>query len=214
MATSGERVYQTFRNLWDGFWVIWLAQVLWLLLCLPVVTIPLAFLGLYTCADAVAFGESTSWKTFFSKFKEKWKPALVWSLINLVVMGIFAFYIWFFTQNSVGLSGTAASVLQVTAISILVFWFLLNQFTFPFLLAQEKPSYKQALRNSLVLFIKWPGMTFAFTVLILCVFALALAFRFFWVIFAASLPAFLASSCVKFVTEEIKPKAAEDQLNS
>lgn len=214
MARSGEKVYQTFRNLWDGFWVIWLAQVFWLLLCLPVLTIPLAYAGLYTSAHAVAFGESTTWKTFFGGIKAKWKPALIWSLFNLLVIGVLVFYIWFFTNNVIGLPANTQNALLVIAIVFLVLWFFLNQFTFPFMMAQEKPSYKQALRNSLVLFLKWPGMTFVFTVLILCVFALSFAFRFFWVICAASLPAFLACSCVRYATDEVLHRTNEDQSNS
>lgn len=211
MASSGEKVLHTFKRLWDGFWVIWLAQIFWLLLCLPIVTIPLAFAGLYSSAHAVAFGESTTWKTFFEGAKAKWKPALAWSLINLLVFGVLVFYIWFFSQNASGLPANTVNILLVVAIVVLVMWFLLNQFTFPFMLAQEKPSYKQALRNSLVLFLKWPGMTFVFTVLILCVFALAFAFRFFWVVFATSLPAFLACSCVKYATDETLPHREEEQ---
>jgi hypothetical protein len=212
MAHSGEKVLKTFKALWDGFWVVWLAQVFWLLLCLPVVTFPLAFTGMYSATYAAATGESTTWKTFFEGIKKNFKPGVTWSLVNLLVCAVLGFYLWFVSSQSSLFESTTARVLQVILIAVLIFWFLLNQYTFPFLLAQEKPSYRQALRNSLVLFLKWPGMSFAFSVLILCVLALSLAFRFFWVIFAVSLPAFLAASCVKYAVEEI-PGVSDQQSN-
>lgn len=203
MARSGEKVLKTFKALWDSFWVVWLAQLFWLLLCLPILTIPLAFTGLYSATYAAATGAATTWKTFFEGIKKNFKPGLIWSLINLLVFFVLGFYLWFVTHQSMLFSPQVSTVFQVIIIVLLVIWFLLNQYTFPFLLAQEKPSYRQALRNSLVLFLKWPGMALSFSVLILCVFALALAFRFFWVIFAISLPAFLAASCVNFAVDEI-----------
>jgi len=182
MARSGEKVLKTFKALWDSFWVVWLAQLFWLLLCLPILTIPLAFTGLYSATYAAATGAATTWKTFFEGIKKNLKPGLIWSLINLLVFFVLGFYLWFVTHQSMLFSPQVSTVFQVIIIVLLVIWFLLNQYTFPFLLAQEKPSYRQALRNSLVLFLKWPGMALSFSVLILCVFALALAFRFFWVI--------------------------------
>jgi uncharacterized membrane protein YesL len=202
MASAGEKVYATFRNAWDSFWVIWLAQVFWLLLCLPVITIPLAFAGLYTSVHAVVDGETATWNTFFKGIKSHYMPAIRWSLVNLAVVAVLVFYIWFSSTQLPDLA-EIGRIIEVLSVVLLVLWFLVNQYTFPFMLAQEKPSYFQALRNSFVMFIKWPGLTFSFTILIVCILALAIAFRFLWVIFAASLPAFLACSCVKYVTEDM-----------
>jgi len=202
MEKIEKYIHDTFLNAWDGFWVIWLSQLLWLIFSIPIITMPLAFAGMYSSVHAVAMGESTTWKTFFEGIKSHFKLAVRWSLINLIVIGVLAFYIWFFSSNPYAFPRDLSNAIEVLAVTILAMWLLTNQFTFPFMLVQEKPSMLQALRNSLVMFLKWPAMTFGFTVLILCSFVLAFAFRFFWVIFSASMPAFLACSCVKYAMEE------------
>jgi hypothetical protein len=71
------------------------------------------------------------------------------------------------------------------------------------MLAQEKPSYRNALRNSLVMLLKWPGVTLGFTLFNLVLIALSLWLRFPWLVFGASLPALMACLCVKYSAGQV-----------
>jgi hypothetical protein len=202
MAKAGRLIYQGLLIAWDGFWVIWLSDLLWLVFCLPLVTAPLGFAGLYECAHGLAYGETISWRTFFTGIRRRWGTGYRWAVFNLAVFLLMAFYAVFFSGSKWTPTGLAASLLGSVSLVLIVFWWAFNQFTFPFMLVQEKPSYLNALRNSLVMFLKWPGMTLGFTLFNLAVIAGSLWLRIPWLILGASLPALMACLCVKYSVEQ------------
>jgi hypothetical protein len=70
------------------------------------------------------------------------------------------------------------------------------------MLVQKKPAYLSALRNSLVIFIKWPGIAFGFTLFNLALLILCAWLRFPVVFIAGSLPALMACLCVKYTVDQ------------
>ena len=89
------------------------------------------------------------------------------------------------------------------SLALAFLWWVLNMYTFPFMLVQTEPSYLNALRNSVVLFIKWPGQALGFTLFNLLVIGLSLWSRFPWLVFGASLPALMACLCVKDIVDRV-----------
>ena len=188
--------------MWDGFWVVWLSNFLWLVLLIPVITIPLAFAGLYACAHGLVYGQSLEWHTFFMGIKKYLGVSLRWTFANLLLLFVLGFYAWFFTsqiQGPAGRSGTLTGIFWALAL----LWWIVNMYTFPFMIVQARPSYLNALRNSAVLFIKWPGQALGFTLFNLLVIALSFWLRFPWLVFAASLPALMSCLCVKDVVDQV-----------
>jgi hypothetical protein len=202
MEKAGRLIYQGFLIAWDGFWVVWLSDLLWVAFCLPLVTAPLAFAGLYECAHALAEGKSTTWRTFFSGIKRHWGASYRWSAFNMLVVLILAFYFWFFSPQKGSLAGLTSSLIGGLPLALIALWWLFNQYTFPFMLVQKKPSYRNALRNSLVMFLKWPGVTLSFTFFNFALIVMSLWLRFPWLVFGASLPALMACLCVKHSVEQ------------
>jgi hypothetical protein len=212
MAKAGRLIYDGFLIAWDGFWVIWISDLLWLLFCLPLVTAPMGFAGLYECASGLAYGESITWRTFFSGIKRHLGTCYRWAVFNLIVILFLAFYVWFFSPFKGNLTGLASTLLSGVTLALIVLWWIFNQFTFPFMLVQQQPSYSKALRNSLVMLIKWPGVTLGFTLFNLALLALCLLLRFPLVVCGGSLPALMACLCVRYSIEQapapsIAPKA-------
>ena len=199
MAKAGRLIYHGLLVAWDGFLIVWLSDVLWLLFCLPIITIPLAFAGLYTCTHGLAYGESLEWRSFFSGMKRNLGASLRWTGFNVFVIFVLVFYIWFFSTSGKSLFPSGLEFLIYIPVVLTFFWGIINLYTFPFMLAQQKPSYIQALRNSLVLFLKWPGIALGFTLFNLIVITLSVLLRFPWLVLGASLPALLACMCVKYV---------------
>jgi hypothetical protein len=179
---------------WDSFWMVWLAEIFWLLLCLPVVTIPLAFTGLHFSMTAVARGDTTTWHTFFRGIRQYWQAGLRWSAANALVIFVLGFYTWFFSaQGNAAGQVSLNALLGAVAAWLLLAWLVLNFTTFPLMLMQVKPGYFQALRNSVALFLKWPGGSLVFALLNLAIIALSLWLRFPWLLFGASLPALMSA---------------------
>ena len=203
MARAGRLIYDGFLIMWDGFWMVWLSNLLWLALLIPVITAPLAFAGLYACVHGIVHGESLDWNSFFSGIKKHFGASLRWTGANLLVFFVLAFYTWFFSAGK-NLSLELWHNLGSLSLMLALVWWIINMFTFPFMLAQEKLTYLNALRNSVVLFIKWPGQAFGFTLFNLVIVALSLWLRFPWLVFGASLPALMACMCVKDVVDQSK----------
>jgi len=214
MEKAGRLIYQGLLIAWDGFWVVWLSDLLWVAFSLPVVTAPLGFAGLYECAHALAEGKSVTWQTFFSGIRHRWGASYRWTIFNLLVVFVLAFYFWFFSPEKGSLAGLTSSLLGGFPLALIVLWWLINQYTFPFMLVQEKPSYRNALRNSLVMSLKWPGVTLGFTLFNLAVIALSLWLRFPWLVFGASLPALMACWCVKYSVEQTLGAGPSADANS
>jgi hypothetical protein len=204
VVRAGRLIYNGFFVMWDGFWMVWLSNLFWLALMIPVITIPLAFAGLYTSAHSIAHGESLEWRSFSAGLKKYFGPSLRWTGVNILVFALIAFYIWFFVNAG---NGTNESSRLMVAFSLLLalFWVSLNMYTFPFMLLQENPSYLTALQNSAVLFLKWPGLAMGFTLFNLIVIGLSFLLRFPWLVFGASLPALMACLCVKDVVDHLTP---------
>jgi hypothetical protein len=202
MARAGRLIYDGFLIMWDAFWMVWLSNLFWLALLIPVVTIPLAFAGLYACAHGIVHGESLEWHSFFTGIKKHFRASLRWTGANLLVFAAFAFYIWFFSVRVSDLGNVWRNFGNLF-IGLALLWWIINMFTFPFMLVQEKPSYLNALRNSVVLFLKWPGQAVGFTLFNLVVILLSFWLRFPWLVFGASLPALMACLCVKDIVDQV-----------
>ena len=202
MARAGRLIYDGLLIMWDGFWIVWLSNLFWLVLLLPVVTIPLAFAGLYACAHGLVHGESLDWQSFFTGIRKHVGSSLKWTIANVFVLFLAGFYIWFFTTQSDPPAGRSSTWVSLS-LAFALLWWILNMYTFPFMLVQEKPSYLNALRNSVVLFVKWPGQALGFTLFNLVVILLSFWLRFPWLVFGASLPALMACLCVKDIVDQL-----------
>jgi len=200
LARAGRLIYDGLLIMWDGFWLIWLSNLLWLILLVPVITIPLGFAGLYACAHGLVHGESMEWHSFFAGIKKHFGFSLKWTFANLLVFFLLGFYTWFFTPQRDAAAGRSNLVVGIS-LALALLWWALNMYTFPFMMVQEKPSYLNALRNSAVLFIKWPGQALGFTLFNLVVIFLSVWLRFPWLLFGASLPALMACLCVKDIVD-------------
>ena len=197
VGNLSKDLIEGFLTAWDGFWTVWMSQLLWIGLCLPVVTIPAAFAGMYYIMHQLANGESLEWRTFFEGIKLYFWPAMRWAGINLLVIASLGLYTLFLI-SSVNISGQdwvqAASGIPF---GLLVIWLAVNAFTFPFMLVQENPSYRMALRNSLILYLKWPVYALAFILVNAVVIGLSVWLVIPWLILTTSFTTLMACVCVK-----------------
>jgi hypothetical protein len=184
-------------NAYDAAFSIVLSNIFFVLLCIPVVTIPLSFAGLFYTNYQLASGESTDWKTFFEGIKRYWWAGIRWTLITAAVLFSLVFYfLMFFDRTEIW-----ASALLGLDLGVMAIWVIMMFLTFPMMLKQEKPGFLMALRNVLVFLMRWPGYSFAFLLPILILAVLSLIFPPLWIFLSIGLIAFLGCYAVYYRIE-------------
>jgi hypothetical protein len=206
MIIASKKLITGLLTAWDGFWTVWLANIFWLVLCLPIITAPLAFTGLYFTMHELAKGESMEWNTFFYGIRRYFWPGLRWFGFTFAVILILIFYINFIGTESANSSGAGTDIVTGILLGLLVLWIIINTFTFPLMLEQEKPSYRTALTKSIIIYLKWPGFTLVFLLFNAIVIAICIWLIVPSLILVGSLTALMANVFVIDRAEELAAK--------
>jgi hypothetical protein len=208
MLSAGRKIFSGLLTAWDGFWNLWLANIFWILLCVPVITLPLAFTGLYFSMHELANGESMEWNTFFTGIRRHFWNGMVWFGFTFAVSLFLLFFLNFFGSTSANFGGAWTDIASGILLGLLTVWLFINTFTFPLMLKQENPSYWTAIRNSAALYLKWPGFTLVFVLFNTLVIVLSVWLIVPLLILGAGLPALMANVYVIDRIEETKKRAA------
>jgi len=207
MRTMLKILWNGLRNAYDGAFVVVLSNLAFVLLCIPLITIPLAVAGLYYTNYQLAAGESIEWKTFFEGIKQYWWAGIRWTIINGIVLFSLSFYVIFLYDRS----EFWASALMGLDLAIMAIWVLMQFMTFPMMLIQEKPGFLRSLRNVGVFLLRWPGFSFTFLLPILVLVIASLLFAPLWIFFSAGLVAYLGSYAVHYrIDSERHPELYAD----
>ena len=68
-------------NAYDAAFAIILSNIYFVVLSIPIVTLPLTFAGLFYTNFQIASGESVDWKTFFVGIKLYWWAGIRWTVV-------------------------------------------------------------------------------------------------------------------------------------
>ena len=103
-----------------------------------------------------------------------------------------------------------APYLRIVFVVSAIFWAVIQMYTFPFIIEQEEPHVKTALRNSLLAVARYPLRSFG---ILLVVFAIAFVSTYFyfvlWVVISISLIAYLSNKNTLVVLEKLVAKEKE-----
>lgn len=206
METAWYVIRKGLVEAYDSYLELVIANLLWFVLTLPIITAPLAAAGLYYSTNQLAHRKQVSWRTFFEGFHGRSAAGLRWSLLNLVaILGIVA-NVWFYGNVRASWGGWV----QGLFVGLLILWLLLQVYTFPLLLEQQEQRMRQALRNSLVLFIRKPFFSLGLVIFLALILGLSTYFRLPWVIFTASLTAYLANRCTIYLLRDLQNLPQEE----
>ncbi|HHV50484.1 MAG TPA: DUF624 domain-containing protein [Clostridiales bacterium] len=129
------------------FWKLIVANLLFVLFSLPVVTMGLAFTGLsYITRNFAREKHAFIGSDFVDTIKKNWKQGLAAGLINLIVQLILIFDIYFFFQNDNGIFG---SIMLAVILSIALIFTFMKYYIY-FLIVTFKLKLKQVYKNSLI----------------------------------------------------------------
>jgi len=144
-----------FRKVLDtikyDFGDLMVSNIFWVLMLLPILTIPAAFAGLYYSTSRLVWNERITKKLFFVGFKKYSKASYICFFSNIIVIGLLLFNIDYSVQfPQIDWLRYLRGVYWV----LLGIWSLLQIYVFPLLIHQEKPRLFLALRNSALLWFK------------------------------------------------------------
>ena len=135
-----------FEILGRKFWKLIIANFLFVLFALPVVTIGLAFSGLsYITRNFAREKHAFIASDFVDTVKKNWKQGLVVGIINLLVQAILLSDIYFFYSST----GTFATISLALILAVWLIFSFMKYYIY-FQLITFKLNIKQIYKNSLI----------------------------------------------------------------
>jgi len=163
---------------------------------LPIITIPPAFAGLNYATSQLVHNESGTRQIFFDGFKRYFRASYSWFFSNVVVVGLLLININF----SIRLPQVLwLQFLRGVYWVLLGSWMLLQIYTFPLLIQQEKPRLFLALRNSAILWFKHIIFSLLLSIVIFILTAVSFYLYPLWFVITASLTAYLTNLSVVYL---------------
>lgn len=176
-------------------------NILWVLMMLPVITAPGAIAGLFYATNKLAKNEPFNARTFFEGFRNYFWLSWRWTILNFVVcITLYINYVFYLSME-----GSNRKWLTGIVIGLGVIWAMLQLYIFPLLIEQSNKRLLVAVRNSVLLFFRHPGPTYAIAA-VLFLFALISIWLFGipWLIFLGSLSAYLITTTLMYVLGKTK----------
>lgn len=136
------------KDLWDDLFTTAACNLLWLLSVVLVIPGPPATIAIFYYGNRRARGEVADISDFWSALRRYWKPAWRWGIVNLAVVAVLVCDYMLTGRLS---QSSFARFMQSFYLAALWAWILLQFFALPFLIEQETPSVRLALRNGAVM---------------------------------------------------------------
>lgn len=174
---------------WDALIPMVGLNLIWFVLTLLIITAFPAAGGLYYATNRIAHGETAGIGIFFDGFKQHFWTSWKWGLVNLVVNFLLVTNIWFYGQ----FEGTGFFILQSLFFSLILIYTCMAIYIFPFLLEQESPVLKVAIRNSFAALVRFMGRSFGLLLLFILLAGVSVLVPPLWFVITVSLMAYLGN---------------------
>jgi len=143
---------------------------------------PMALFGVYEQAFDLSHGIRTGILGFWKGFKSYWRKSLPWGLLNLLVIGILGFNVWFYRN----INSMVGLVLMVLMSGLMLFWLMWQFYTVSCFFLQEDKTLKIAWKNGLAVILLQPG--YALVIAIVMLILVGLSVTTFIPLFLGSIP--------------------------
>ncbi len=187
-VSKDEPQKKAFFKFWElygrKFWKLAIANMLYVLVSLPIVTQGLAQAGLTYITRNYAREKHAFIKAdFFETIKKNWKQALIVGILELVVGAIMLFALYFYWVSAV--SAAEFSFLSIIPVALSLFMVMMFFFTRYYLYLQLitfRMSLRQLIRNSVLFAMAGVKQNLIISLTLIAVYALVivLLLNFFW----------------------------------
>jgi uncharacterized membrane protein YesL len=174
-----------------GYIYIW-ANLLWVILSLPIITAPAAWAGLMRLSYTAYRNPSVNLDDFWEGFRENLRRGVVLVVLNGVIIGVNVSNL----AHYAGQGGLAVDFMRVVWIMALVIWFTIQLYLWPLFYEMAEPSLWGALRNAAQMIVFNPLFTLALWIGVGVVIVVSTAFMLPWVLLTGGLLAAVANSAV------------------
>lgn len=146
-----------------------LLGLLWLLFCIPVITIGAATCSVFYVALKILNNDEdvNVWKSFIKGIKENFLQGFLMFLLSIITLGAAAVYIWWVLERS-----SQGILLVCLAIGISFVVLVFNIFTYP-IIGRYKNTFANILRNAVALAFTFGKQTLRVTIFTIAELAIA-----------------------------------------
>lgn len=166
------------------FWKLVIANLLYVLVSLPIVTQGLAQAGLTYITRNYAREKHAFIKSdFFETIKKNWKQALIIGILELIIGAVMAFALYFYWMSA--MTAKEFSFMSIIPVALSLFMVMMFVFTRYYLYLQLitfRMSLKQVIRNSVLFAMAGVKQNLLITLVLVAIYALliVLLLNFFW----------------------------------
>jgi uncharacterized membrane protein YesL len=207
MSGSMRVIWEGLQDAFDSMAELVIANILWVLLTVPVLTAPAALAGAYYMTNLIAHRKPVTWRTFFEGFRQffwlSWLLALANILAGFIVYANFRFYDQF--------TGGWVPYMKGFALGAGILWLVLQLYIFPLLIEQEDRRLRIALRNSLILLVGSPGLALVLMLLLGLFGVLSVILQVPWLIITIGLCTFLSNWCALHALDVVRTQQEKMQ---
>lgn len=193
------------RDTYEELFVLIGANLLALVLFIPIVTGPPALAGLHYLGFHIANEKRVEfgffWEGFRSCFLDSWKLAA----LNVLVFGVLGIDIWFYMAKVQG----AWQVAGLVGVWMLLVWALAQLYTFPLLVRQEERKLFLLLKNAVLLTLAYPVFSLTVAVLLVLILALSVAFPVVFAVVGLSFAAVVGAHALRWSIEMVEAQQAQ-----
>lgn len=144
---SSPRFILFFQIFFRKFWSFVVINMMYLLSCIPILTIGPATAGVTKLLRNYAREEHAFvWGDYIDTIKKNWKQALAYSLLDFAVSALFYFNIVLFPHLPTGIVGTLSMAATYVALTI---WTFMRYYIYPMMIT-FRLSFKQLLKNAFI----------------------------------------------------------------
>ena len=148
----------SFQKTWDFIQDIspyFIINLVWIFFTVLIVTAIPAVAGLYYATNKLAHGKTSGLDAFFKGAKKYFGVSWKWGLPNLAIAFLFTVNFWFYRS----ISWEYSDYMNLLFYLLLFAWVSINLYIFPFLIEQQKPDLRTAIRNSAITFFRFPAQS-------------------------------------------------------
>lgn len=205
----GPAFRRFFWHAYDHLGVLILANLLWLVLCLGVITAPAATAALFHLATRIAGGATVTLADFWLGFRRDFAPALRLGIFTAAAAVLVWFNVGFYSRLRGGLAFPGATLAAVL-IWAAAFLLLMHAHLHP-LLARGDMSLRSILKKSALLTLDRPAFTVGVTLQALVLFALCVVSAAGLILGLGSFIALLLTTAHRELLKSYFPESAEAQ---
>ncbi len=146
-----------YQNIWPLLWL----SALWVVVSVPLVTLPPATAALYASVHQLVAGRDVPVRAYFAAFRQYFIRGWLLAALDALWLGGAAYGTLFYLNQAGALQFVVAVPMYM-----LLFGVMLQPYLFPLLIAQQDKSIRLVFRNAIVLLVRQPLFTVTVSVML------------------------------------------------